>query len=74
MLHKHAATIRPYPLPTCQHAAARPNSRQIRQLTAMPANLPFQSQLAAHPNNRRHHQPTATHPQTTSTQISRKLS
>ena len=74
MLHKHAATIRPYPLPTCQHAAARPNSRQIRQLSAIPANLPFQSQLAARPNNRRHHQPTATHPQTTSTQISRKLS
>ena len=67
MLHKHAAAIRPYPLPTRQHAAARPNSRQIRQLTAMPANLPFRSQFAARPNNRRHHQPTATHPQTTST-------
>ena len=67
MLHKHAATIRPYPPPTRQHAAARPNSRQIRQMSAMPANLPFQSQLAARPNNRRHHQPTATHPQTTST-------
>ena len=67
VLHKHAATIRPYPLPTRQHAAARPNSRQIRQTSAMPANPPFQSQLAARPNNRRHHQPTATHPQTTST-------
>ena len=67
MLHKHAATIRPYPLPTRQHAAARPNSRQIRQMSAMPANLPFQSQLAARPNNRRHRQPTATLPQTTST-------
>ena len=67
MLHKHAATIRPYPPPTRQHAAARPNSRQIRQMSAMPANPPFQSQLAARPNNRRHHQPTATHPQTTST-------
>ena len=67
MLHKHAAAIRPYPPPTCQHAAARPNSRQIRQMSAMPANPPFQSQLAARPNNRRHHQPTATHPQTTST-------
>ena len=67
MLHKHAATIRPYPLPTRQHAAARPNSRQIRQMSAIPANPPFHSQLAARPNNRRHHQPTATHPQTTST-------
>ena len=67
MLHKHAAAIRPYPLPTRQHAAARPNSRQIRQMTAMPANPPFHSQLAARPNNRRHRQPTATHPQTTST-------
>ena len=67
MLHKHAAAIRPYPLPTRQHAAARPNSRQIRQMTAIPANPPFHSQLAARPNNRRHHQPTATHPQTTST-------
>ena len=67
MLHKHAAAIRPYPLPTRQHAAARPNSRQIRQMSAMPANPPFHSQLAARPNNRRHHQPTATHPQTTST-------
>ena len=67
MLHKHAATIRPYPLPTRQHAAARPNSRQIRQMTAIPANPPFHSQLAARPNNRRHHQPTAAHPQTTST-------
>ena len=67
MLHKHAAAIRPYPLPTRQHAAARPNSRQIRQMSAMPANPPFQSQFAARPNNRRHHQPTATHPQTTST-------
>ena len=67
MLHKHAATIRPYPLPTCQHAAARPNSRQIRQMSAMPANPPSQSQLAARPNNRRHHQPTAAHPPTTST-------
>ena len=67
MLHKHAATIRPYPPPTRQHAAARPNSRQIRQMSAMPANPPFHSQLAARPNNRRHHQPTATHPQTTST-------
>ena len=80
MLHKHATAIRPYPLPTRQHAAARPNSRQIRQIrqirqmSAIPANPPFQSQLAARPNNRRHHQPTATHPQTTSTQISRKLS
>ena len=60
MLHKHAAAIRPYPPPTCQHAAARPNSRQIRQMTAIPANPPFQSQLAARPS-RRHHQPTATH-------------
>ena len=67
MLHRHAAAIRPYPLPTRQHAAARPNSRQIRQMSAMPANLPFRSQFAARPNNRRHHQPTATHPQTTST-------
>ena len=67
MLHKHAAAIRPYPLPTRQHAAARPNSRQIRQMTAIPANPPFHSQLAARPNNRRHRQPTATHPQTTST-------
>ena len=67
MLHKHATAIRPYPPPTCQHAAARPNSRQIRQMSAMPANPPFHSQLAARPNNRRHHQPTATHPQTTST-------
>ena len=67
MLHKHAAAIRPYPLPTRQHAAARPNSRQIRQMSAMPADLPFQSQLAARPNNRRHHQPTAAHPPTTST-------
>ena len=67
MLHKHAAAIRPYPPPTCQHAAARPNSRQIRPMSAIPANPPFHSQLAARPNNRRHHQPTATHPQTTST-------
>ena len=67
MLHKHATAVRPYPLPTCQHAAARPNNRQIRQMSAMPANLPFQSQFAARPNNRRHRQPTATHPQTTST-------
>ena len=67
MLHKHAATVRPYPLPTRQHAAARPNSRQIRQMSAMPANPPFHSQLAARPNNRRHRQPTATHPPTTST-------
>ena len=70
MLHKHAAAIRPYPLPTRQHAAARPNSRQIRQIrqmSAIPANPPFHSQLAARPNNRRHHQPTATHPPTTST-------
>ena len=67
MLHKHAATIRPYPPPTRQHAAARPNSRQIRQMSAMPANPPFQSQFAARPNNRRHRHPTATHPQTTST-------
>ena len=67
MLHRHATAIRPYPLPTRQHAAARPNSRQIRQMSAMPANLPFRSQFAARPNNRRHHQPTATHPQTTST-------
>ena len=61
MLHKHAAAIRPYPPPTCQHAAARPNSRQIRQMSALPANPPFQSQFAARPNNRRHRQPTATH-------------
>ena len=67
MLHKHAAAIRPYPPPTRQHAATRPNSRQIRQMSAIPADPPFQSQFAAHPNNRRHHQPTATHPQTTST-------
>ena len=67
MLHKHAATIRPYPPPTRPPAAARPNSRQIRQMSAIPADLPFHSQFAARPNNRRHRHPTATHPQTTST-------
>ena len=74
MLQERPATVHPYPPHASQPAAARPNSRQNRQLPAIPADPPFQSQPAARPNNRRHHQPTATHPQTTSTQISRKLS
>ena len=61
MLHKHAATVRPYPLPTRQHAAARPNSRQIRQMSAIPANPPFHSQLAA-PSQQPPPSPTDRHP------------